>query len=70
MGIGDEFQDKAEQMEDQARRRTGREREDAPQRGRRDEESPERGRQHEEPERGHPDEDTLEQQWSQGEDPF
>jgi hypothetical protein len=61
MGTGDERQDKAEQMEDQARRRMGREREQRPERGRQDDESPERGR---------PDEDTLEQQWSQGEDPF
>jgi len=61
--MGDRFQDKSEQMQDEARRRTGREDERSPERGRNDEQSRERGR-------DMADEDTLEQQWSQGEDPF
>jgi hypothetical protein len=63
MGMGDKFQDRSEQLQDEARRRMGRDEESSPERGRQREESSERSR-------DMADEDTLEQQWSQGEDPF
>ena len=60
--MGDRFQDRSEQRQDEARRRMDREQDKPPERGRRDEEPPERGRDL--------DEDTLEQQWGRGENPF